>query len=98
QVLDDCWPCYHTRGLRYDNNEVAELMKQTESILCGEVSHRSKELEPSLSPIRIIKFPLLLHSGRQTAERNPGLRLRVLHSVSPLRVRSFGHPGGTCCH
>jgi hypothetical protein len=46
QGLIACWPCYHTQGLRYGNNEAEELMKQTESRLCGEVSHRAKELEP----------------------------------------------------
>jgi len=52
----------------------------------------------SLGPIRIIKFPLLHHYARQPIERNPETKFRVLHFISPLRVRSFGRPGGSCCH
>ena len=46
QGLIACWPCYHTRGLRYGNNEAEELLKQTESGLCGEVSRRAEEGKP----------------------------------------------------
>jgi hypothetical protein len=41
-----CWPCYHARGLRYSNNEVEDLLKQIESRLCGEISHRSEACKP----------------------------------------------------
>ncbi len=41
-----CWSCYHARGLRYGNNEVEELLKQSESRLCGGVGGRAEESEP----------------------------------------------------
>ena len=46
QGLIACWPCYHRRGMRYGNNEVEEVLKQTEIRLAAGDEHRAEERKP----------------------------------------------------
>lgn len=46
QSLVACWPCYHGRGMRYGNNEVEEVLKQTETRLAAGGEHRAEVGEP----------------------------------------------------
>lgn len=40
-----CWPCYHTRGLRYGNKEAEELLEQAESRLCRAIGRSAEACE-----------------------------------------------------
>jgi hypothetical protein len=40
-----CWPCYHTRGLRYGNEEAESLIEQTEASLCKVVERRTEQFK-----------------------------------------------------